>query len=84
MANTLVKSINCGNGHIHIFETTSAATTENLQLPPGKALAVPLWVGYIAGGTPTSAVFQYTRSTGVMAVSSLTATNNILFAILTD
>lgn len=84
MANTLIKSINCGNGHIHIFEATTSATTENLQLPPGKAIAIPLWVSYIAGGTPTSAVFQYTRSTGVMAVTSLTASNNIMFAVLTD
>lgn len=84
MANTLVKTFNVGNGHIYVFHAPTSGTSENLQLPAGKSIAIPLWVGYIAGGTPTAAVFQYTRSTGVMAVTTLTASNDILFAILTD
>lgn len=83
MANTLIKSINCGSGHLHIFETTSAATTETLQLPPGKAIAIPLWPSYV-GGTPTAVTTSYVRSTGVLSVIGLTATNNIMFAVLTD
>ena len=83
MANTLIKTMHIGNGHIHVFETTSAATTETLQLPPGKAIAIPLYVGYI-GGTPTTPTFSYVRSTGVLSVITLTATNNIMFAVLTD
>jgi hypothetical protein len=71
------------NGHIHIFETTSAATTETLQLPPGKAVAVLIGVTYV-GGTPTSPTNSYVRSTGVLSVITLTATNNIMFAVLTD
>ena len=85
MANTLIKSQHVGNGHIHIFETTSAATTETLQLPPGKAIAVLIGVTYV-GGTPTvPSTISYVRSTGVLSVgTNLTATNNILFAVLTD
>lgn len=83
MANTKIREMAIHNGHLHIFETTSAATTETLQLPPGKAIAIPLYVSYI-GGTPTTPTFSYVRSTGVMSVVTLTATNNILFAVLTD
>lgn len=83
MANTLIKSMNIGDGHLHVFETTSAATTETLQLPPGKAIAIPLYVSYI-GGTPTTPTFSYVRSTGVLSVITLTATNNILFGVVTD
>jgi hypothetical protein len=83
LANTLIKSMVIGNGHLHIFETTSSATTETLQLPPGKAIAVPLYVSYV-GGTPTTPTFSYVRSTGVMSVITLTATNNIMFGVVTD
>lgn len=83
MANTLVKTIVAGGGHIHIFETASAATTETLQLPPGKAVAVLIGVTYI-GGTPTTPTNSYVRATGVLSVVTLTATNNIIFAVLTD
>ena len=83
MANTKIKEMNVGDGHIHIFETTSAATTETLQLPPGKAIAIPLYVTYI-GGTPTTPTFSYVRATGVLSVITLTATNNIMSAVLTD
>lgn len=83
MANTKIKEINCGNGHIHIFETTSAATTETLQLPPGKAIAIPLWPSYV-GGTPTAITTSYVRATGVLSVVGLTGTNNVMFAVLTD
>ena len=83
MANTLIKTLNLGNGHIFIFETASAATTETLQLPPGKNIAIPLYVGYV-GGTPTTPTFSYVRATGVLSVITLTATNVIQFAVLTD
>lgn len=83
MANTKIREMNIGNGHVHIFETTSAATTETLQLPPGKAIAIPLYVSYV-GGTPTTPTFSYVRATGVLSVITLTATNNIMFAVLTD
>lgn len=83
MANTLIKTMNIGNGHLYIFETTSAATTETLQLPPGKAIAVLTGVTYV-GGTPTSPTNSYVRATGVLSVITLTATNNILFAVVTD
>lgn len=83
MANTKIKEITVPGGHIHIFETTSAATTETLQLPPGKAIAIPLYVSYV-GGTPTTPTFSYVRSTGVLSVITLTATNNVMFAVLTD
>lgn len=83
MANTLIKTMAVGDGHIYIFETTSAATTETLQLPPGKAIAVPLYVSYV-GGTPTTPTFSYVRATGVLSVVTLTATNNIMFAVVTD
>jgi hypothetical protein len=83
VANTLIKSITVTGGHIHIYETTSAATTETLQLPPGKAIAIPLYVSYV-GGTPTTPTFSYVRATGVLSVITLTATNNIMFAVLTD
>lgn len=83
MANTLIKTMAIHNGHVFVYETTSAATTETLQLPPGKAIAIPLYVSYI-GGTPTTPTFSYVRSTGVLSVITLTATNNILFAVLTD
>lgn len=83
MANTLIKTMVIGNGHLHIYETTSAATTETLQLPPGKAVAILVGVTYI-GGTPTTPTNSYVRSTGVLSVVTLTATNNILFAVVTD
>lgn len=83
MANTLIKTMNIHNGHLYIFETTSAATTETLQLPPGKAVAVLAGVTYV-GGTPTSPTNSYVRATGVLSVITLTATNNILFAVVTD
>lgn len=83
MANTLIKTMVVGNGHVHVFETTSAATTETLQLPPGKAIAVLIGVMYV-GGTPTAPTSSYVRSTGVLSVITLTATNNIMFAVLTD
>lgn len=83
MANTKIKEMAFPGGHIHIFETTSAATTETLQLPPGKNICVPLYVGYV-GGTPTTPTFSYVRATGVLSVITLTATNNIMFAVLTD
>jgi hypothetical protein len=83
VANTLIKTMVIGNGHLHIYETTSAATTETLQLPPGKAVAILVGVTYI-GGTPTTPTNSYVRSTGVLSVVTLTATNNILFAVVTD
>jgi len=83
MANTLIKEITSANCHIYIYETTSAATTETLQLPPGKAIAILIGVMYV-GGTPTSPTSSYVRSTGVLSVITLTATNNVLFAVLTD
>jgi len=83
VANTLIKTMAIANGHIFVYETTSAATTETLQLPPGKAIAVLMGVQYV-GGTPTSPTSSYVRSTGVLSVITLTATNNVLFAVLTD
>jgi hypothetical protein len=83
VANTLIKNMAIHNGHLHIYETTSAATTETLQLPPGKAVAVLVGVTYV-GGTPTTPTNSYVRATGVLSVITLTATNNILFAVVTD
>jgi len=83
MANTLVKKMNLGNGSLYVFETTSAATTETLQLPPGKSVAIPLWPSYV-GGTPTAVTTSYVRATGVLSVIGLTGTNNVMFAVLTD
>jgi hypothetical protein len=83
LANTLIKTMTITNGHLHIFETTSSATTETLQLPPGKAIAVLAGVTYV-GGTPTTPTNSYVRSTGVLSVITLTATNNIMFAVVTD
>lgn len=83
MANALAKAMNVNDGHIYIFETTSAATTETLQLPPGKSLCLLLATQYI-GGTPTVPTNTYVRATGVLSVIGLTATNNIMFAVLTD
>lgn len=83
MANTLISTKTVGGLHVYIFETTSAATTETLQLPPGKAIAIPLYVSYV-GGTPTTPTFSYVRSTGVLSVITLTSTNNIMFAVITD
>lgn len=83
MANTLIKTMVVGNGHIHVYETTSAATTETLQLPAGKAMATLIGWQYV-GGTPTNPTSSYVRSTGVLSVIGLTATNNVMFAVLTD
>jgi len=83
VANTLLTTKSGDGFHLYIFETTSAATTETLQLPPGKAIALLVSVTYV-GGTPTSPTSSYVRATGVLSVITLTATNNILFGVITD
>ena len=83
MANNLVKMVTAGGAHIYIFETTSAATTETLQLPPGKANAVLIGVTYVTG-IVTAPTNSYVRATGVLSVITLTAAANVMFAVLTD
>ena len=82
MANTQIRSWTTDSAHWYIFETTSAATSETVQLPLGKQI-----VGGVAayiGGTPTTTSFSYVRATGVGTFATLTATNNVVFTCWTD
>ena len=82
MANTLISQKEAGGMHYYVFETTSASTTETCQLPLGKAWALATCT-YV-GGTATVPSYSYVRATGVLTITLLTATNNILFGVMTD
>jgi hypothetical protein len=82
MANTKIRESTCGNMDVYVFETTSAATSETVQLPINKNFVCGV-ASYI-GGTPTTTSFSYVKATGVGTFATLTATNNVIMTVFTE
>jgi hypothetical protein len=82
MANTQVREVTMENMRMFVFETTSAATTETVQLPLNKNVLGAFQANI--GGTATSCTFSYVKATGVGSFSALTSTNNVILCVITD
>lgn len=82
MANTQVREVGASNLRAFMFETTSAATSETVQLPLNRNVLGAFQANI--GGTATSCTFSYVKATGVGTFSGLTATNNVILCVLTD
>lgn len=82
MANTQVREVNCSNLRVFMFETTSAATSENVQLPLNRNVLGAFQANI--GGTATAPTFSYVKATGVGTFSGLTSTNNVILCVLMD
>ena len=82
MANTLVREVPASNLRCFMFETTSASTTETVQLPLNKNVLGAFQANI--GGTATACTFSYVKATGVGSFSGLTSTNNVILCVWTD